>query len=150
MLWNKWSATSQQLRTRHTAASSVTQVKPLPVPNWHSPNCALLCMLSWVMAYSLLYTQHLAPFRTRCGKLWRLRLNKVKQNSRACHEAYGRVKEYFYKFLATALNGGEWSVSSFDHFTLGKELHHTHWIGRLNGPLDRLVSNYKLHTVFLL
>jgi len=145
MLWNKWSATSQQLRTRHIAASSVTQVKPQPVPNWHSPNCALLCMLSLVMACSPLYTQHLAPFRIQCGRLWRLLPNKVKENSRACHEAYGGVKVQFYKFLTT-----KWSVSSSDHFTLGKELHHTHWIGRLNGPLDRLESNYKLHTVFLL
>jgi hypothetical protein len=39
-------------------------------------------------------------------------------------------------FLATALDGGEWSASRPGHFTLGERAPGTHWIRNLCGSLN--------------
>jgi hypothetical protein len=42
---------------------------------------------------------------------------------------YGEVEVWLQPFLASALDGSEWSVSSLGHFITGKEPPGAHWKG---------------------
>jgi hypothetical protein len=39
------------------------------------------------------------------------------------------VEAYLHAFLASVLDGDEWSASCHGHFTLGEKITGTHWIG---------------------
>jgi hypothetical protein len=45
------------------------------------------------------------------------------------------VEERLHAFLTSALDGGEWSASSPDRFTLRERAPGTHWIGGWVGPI---------------
>jgi hypothetical protein len=53
-------------------------------------------------------------------------------------KAYGEVDVYIHIFLASALVGGEWSVSRSGCFTLGERAPGSHWIGDWVGPIAGL------------
>jgi hypothetical protein len=45
------------------------------------------------------------------------------------------MEVYLHAFLASALDGGEWSASRASDFTPGRRASSTHWIGGWVGPI---------------
>jgi hypothetical protein len=53
-------------------------------------------------------------------------------------KTYGGVEVQFQEYLASALDGGEWSASRPGRFTLGERASSIRWIGGWVGPRDAL------------
>jgi hypothetical protein len=51
---------------------------------------------------------------------------------------YDGVEIWLHEHLVSALDGGEWSALSSDHFINGEKAPGTHWKGGRVGPIARL------------